>query len=165
MAKAIKLFDIMKNCNDLFKLPVTEAFACLGVMNRGEPTEYYIDPRTYRNEENIYVVKPITWNEAYFAYVCPYCQEIHIEAVNYIGEQRNYEPEYALKKGEAFCRCRHLRKLKLKFIVDMSFEHQWWNKSNLEASERLKLHDDILSFVNSFEKRKCVDEDIINSQS
>ena len=152
----MKLFDIMKNCKDLFELPVTDAFACLGVMNQGKPTEYYIDPRTHRNDEDIYVVKPITWNEAYFAYVCPYCQEIHIEAVNNIGEQRNYDPKYSLEKGQVFCRCKHLKSLKLKFLIDMNFDHFWWDKNDLDTKERLKLHDDILSFVNSFEKRMCV---------
>lgn len=149
----MKLFDIMKNCKGLFELPITEAFACLGVWNVGEWTEHYTDPRTYRNEDNMYVVKPITWNEAYFAYVCPFCQEIHIEAVNNVGEQPNYYPEYALEKGQVFCRCRHLRNLRLKFIIDMNIDHNWWNKDDLEGKERLKLHDDVLKFVNSFEKK------------
>lgn len=41
---------------------------------------YYIDNRSYRNENGIYLVKPIAENERFFWYVCPYCQQIHIES-------------------------------------------------------------------------------------
>lgn len=152
MAKVAKLLDIIKNCNELFKLPVTDAFHEIYVMNNGEQTEYYIDPRTKRNNEGLYVVKPITWNDAYFAYVCPFCQEIHIEAVNYLGEQGNISPKYALKKNQAFCRCRHMKNLKLKYVIDMDADQLWFNRIQ-DTSERLKQHDKVLSFVNQFEGR------------
>lgn len=152
MAKILKLIDIMKNCKDLFELPITEAFSYLGVMNQGKPTEYYIDPRTDRNEHDLYVVKPLTQNEAYFAYVCPYCQEIHIEDVMHIGEFGNEDPNYELKKGEVFCRCRHLQKLNLKFIMDMNYNRTWWKDKDWEAGKKLKVHDDVMKFVNKFNK-------------
>lgn len=152
MAKVAKLIDIMKNCNDLFKLPVTDAFQDLLVMNSGQPTEYYIDPRTERNSDGLYVVKPITWNDAYFAYVCPFCQEIHIEAVNYLGEQANMKAKYALKKNQAFCRCRHMKNLKLKYVIDMTVDQLWFNKIP-DEKQKLEQHDKVLSFVNRFERR------------
>ena len=42
--------------------------------------EYYIDERSHRNEKGIHVVKPIAENAKFFWYVCPYCQQIHIES-------------------------------------------------------------------------------------
>ncbi len=42
--------------------------------------EYYIDERSHRNERGIYIVKPIAENERFFWYICPLCQQIHIES-------------------------------------------------------------------------------------
>lgn len=42
--------------------------------------DYYIDPRSHRIENGIYSVKPIAENEKFFWYICPYCQQIHIES-------------------------------------------------------------------------------------
>lgn len=41
---------------------------------------YYIDNRSHRNENGIYLVKPIAENERFFWYICPFCQQIHIES-------------------------------------------------------------------------------------
>lgn len=152
MAKVAKLIDIMKNCTDLFQLPVTDRFQEICVMNSGQITEYYIDPKTKRNSEGLYVVKPITWNDAYFAYVCPFCQEIHIEAVNCLGEKGNMKEKYALKKNQAFCRCRHMKNLKLKYLIDLDV-NQWWFNKIQDEKQKLEQHDKVLSFVNRFEGR------------
>ena len=41
---------------------------------------YYIDERSHRIKNGIYVVKHIAENKKFFWYICPYCQQIHIES-------------------------------------------------------------------------------------
>lgn len=71
MAKLEKLKMMM----DLRK--VTEYIL---VCNKGEEDEFYIDSRTTRNEQGLYKVKPIAENNLFMWYVCPFCQQIHIES-------------------------------------------------------------------------------------
>ena len=44
-----------------------------------ENKTYFIDERTKRNAEGIYVIKPLAENDRFFFYACPLCQSIHIE--------------------------------------------------------------------------------------
>ena len=108
MSKVSKLISIINNCDQLFGMPKTEAFSQLLVCNLGTPTEYYIDPRTYRDENNLYVVKPITGNRLFFCYVCPFCQEIHIETCRALN----------VKHKKLYCKCKHIQSIGLQFILD-----------------------------------------------
>ncbi|MCG9969950.1 hypothetical protein L9W92_18300 [Pelotomaculum terephthalicicum JT] len=51
-------------------------FAGVQVVNEGEKGEYYIDSRTQKNEDGLYVVKPIAWLGGYW-YICPDCGQLH----------------------------------------------------------------------------------------
>lgn len=57
------------------------------VMNKGEESEYYIDPRTERNENNLNVVKPFCYMNGHYWYVCPDCQQIHYSPATYGGKR------------------------------------------------------------------------------
>jgi hypothetical protein len=39
--------------------------------------KHYIDPRTFRNKNGLYIVKPFCGINGYYHYVCPICREIH----------------------------------------------------------------------------------------
>lgn len=49
------------------------------ICNKGDD-EYYIDERKARNEQGMPIVKPIAESEMFVWYVCPFCQQIHIES-------------------------------------------------------------------------------------
>lgn len=78
------------------------------ICNADKPTEHYIDTRTHRNEDNVYVVKPIVQSYRFFCYVCPFCQMIHTETCRWLSRKNVRIP----------VRCKHLKKLKLSFFLD-----------------------------------------------
>ncbi len=147
MAKAIKLLDIIKNCSELFGMPITEAFDILEIFNRGTIFEHYVDPRTYRNEDNIYVIKPITENSLYFCYVCPWCQDIHIES----------KRELFTDQRKLFVKCSHLKHLKLTFIIDMPVARIAINDDVIKGRAYRKGLTDEYNFMQRFEGEKEVD--------
>ena len=70
----------MKKLDKLIHMGVNPKVESIMVYNKGGEDECYIDSRTKRSEKGIAVVKPIAENEKYIWYVCPFCQEIHIES-------------------------------------------------------------------------------------
>ena len=58
-----------------------------GCSNEGDNPEYneaYIDERTHRDENGMFVVKPIAESKKFFWYVCPHCKKIHMESKRYL---------------------------------------------------------------------------------
>lgn len=82
------------------------------VYNKGTENEYYIDLRTTKNEKGIAVVKPIADNEKYFWYVCPYCQEIHIESKRCLN----------INNKILWTNCKYRHRILQYILIDSNFE-------------------------------------------
>ncbi len=54
------------------------------ICGMGTNNEYYIDERTHKDRNGMFVVKPIAENNLFFWYVCPFCKKIHIESKRYL---------------------------------------------------------------------------------
>ena len=50
------------------------------IMHEGEKREYYIDPRTKRNEEGLNVIRPFAWLNGHYWYICFDCGQIHMSS-------------------------------------------------------------------------------------
>jgi hypothetical protein len=50
------------------------------ILDASKPVHYFVDERTMKNQQGIPLVKPIAENGRFFWYICPYCQQIHIES-------------------------------------------------------------------------------------
>lgn len=49
------------------------------IMHEGEKREYYIDPRTKRDDETgLNEVKPIAFISPFYFYICPDCGQVHM---------------------------------------------------------------------------------------
>lgn len=69
------------------KITYKEFLIETGCSNPGDNpcyNEAYIDERTHRDRNGIFIVKPIAENEKFFLYICPYCKKIHIESKRYL---------------------------------------------------------------------------------
>lgn len=106
--KKSRLFYIIKNAVELFELEETDAYNRLEIKAAGNLFEHYIDPLTYKNEDGIHVIKPLSENNECFAYVCPWCQDIHF------GKKENL----FLEDGRLYIKCDQLKHMDLKFIID-----------------------------------------------
>ena len=69
----------MKKLEKLMKMNMNPIVENIFISKRGEE-EYYIDERTIKNEQGMKVVKPVAENEMFVWYICPFCQQIHIES-------------------------------------------------------------------------------------
>jgi hypothetical protein len=70
----------MNQLENLIQMADTVIYADFLIGGWEADKPYYIDTRTHKTVKGIYSVKPIAENEKFFWYVCPYCQQIHIES-------------------------------------------------------------------------------------
>lgn len=70
----------MTKIQKLYQIKAIQAVENILVYNQGSKDECYIDSRTIRNEKGMPIVKQIAEIDKYIWYVCPFCQQIHIES-------------------------------------------------------------------------------------
>lgn len=78
----------MGHIGNMIQMADAAPFKGFLISNSGTPDEHYIDERTHRTPEGLYLVKPIAESRLFFWYVCPFCQDMHIESKRLLTRDR-----------------------------------------------------------------------------
>lgn len=74
----------MTHLENLIQIEDNITYKAFLIGGMGTNNPFYIDERTHKDKNGIYVVKPIAENDKFFWYVCPFCKKIHIESKRYL---------------------------------------------------------------------------------
>lgn len=151
MAKLSKLLKVINQKDKYYKLDASVKDVL--VYNANTRNEYYIDTRTIRNEDGVYVIKPIAIGENFYAYVCPYCQEIHVDGILQL---------VCDKKHVKGTQCRYSGRLLMDYIIDMPAAQKAIEAGNVMELSQSECYEyqKQWKFIKDFEENEDVDHDI-----
>lgn len=85
------IFSLLQHKKNGFPaMEMTEHIRNLQVVIGEDGKQFYIDNRTESSPDFKYLIKPISQNYWFFAYVCPFCQKVHIDSARLLSGQKHY---------------------------------------------------------------------------
>jgi hypothetical protein len=89
----------------------------------GTPEEFYIDERTTGGLNTVPKVFPVAENDLFFWYICPFCQQIHIESKRILN----------LTDRTIWTACPYRMRLMQYIQIQMEADAEWGSREDVDS--------------------------------